>query len=88
MDQTVQISENESIVNGMNCSCYDKPISIEVIRESMRKHFKTKPKFLYKVVEICGDYYYQQMGEEEVFEKALHELDGIIRTSDDINHYI
>lgn len=54
----------------------------------MKKHFKTKPKFLYKIVEVLGDYYYKEMSEEEVFEKALSELDGSIKDSDDINHYI
>ena len=88
MDQTVQISEDTSIVNGMNCACYDSPIDIEIIRSSMKRHFKTKPKFLYKFVEILGDYYYKEMSEDKVFELCITEMNGVVKNSDDINHFI
>ena len=72
----------------MNCVCYDKPIDTEIVKESLRRHLKTKPKFLYRIVEVLGDYYYKEMTEEEVFEKAIFEMDGVIENSEDINHFI
>ena len=66
----------------MNCACYDSIIDLDIVRVSMRRHFKTKPKFLYKIVEIYGDYYYKEMTEEEVLDKAVIELKGTIKNSD------
>jgi hypothetical protein len=82
------ISENESLVNAMNCMCYDRPLDLEIVRTKMRKQFKTKPKFLYKMVEIFGDYYYAKMDEEEVFSKALVFMDGVVNNKEEIDQFI
>lgn len=44
----------------------------------------------YKIKEICGDYYYTEMSEEEAHSKAFIEPapDKVLRSQDDINAYI
>ena len=54
----------------MNCSTYDSN-DPECLHNSFKEVLKIMPKFRYKVKEIMGDYYYEEMSIEETIKKAL-----------------
>ena len=74
----------------MNCSMYDKG-DIEAIELCFKKAVSDFPKMRYKVKEIFGDYYYEEMSVEETIQKVLLYPEGddkILRCQADINAYI
>ena len=60
MDQQTYVSNQTQLVNYMNCSMYDKG-DIEAIELCFKKAMSNFPKMRYKVKEIFGDYYYEEM---------------------------
>lgn len=49
------------------------------------------PKFRYKIKEIAGDYYYEEMSHEETVKKAFlrpESPDKVLRNQHDIDQYI
>lgn len=69
---------------------YDKG-DIEAIELSFKKAVSDFPKMRYKVKEIFGDYYYEEMSVEETIQKVLlypEADDKILRSQADINAYI
>ena len=59
MDAATFVSNNKINTNVMNVSYYESPPEPEVVEFNIRKLMKTIPKFTYKMVEFCGEYYYQ-----------------------------
>jgi hypothetical protein len=55
----------------MNCTCYDTPLDPIIPMEKFVQAFKLMPKLKYKIKEICGDFYYEEMSEEETVRKAF-----------------
>jgi NRPS condensation-like uncharacterized protein len=69
---------------------YDKG-DIEAIELCFKKAVSDFPKMRYKVKEIFGDYYYEEMSVEETIQKVLLYPEGddkILRSQADINAYI
>ena len=69
---------------------YDKG-DIEAIELCFKKAVSDFPKMRYKVKEIFGDYYYEEMSVEETIQKVLLYPEGddkILRCQADINAYI
>ena len=90
MDQQTYVSNQTQLVNYMNCSMYDKG-DIEAIELCFKKAVSDFPKMRYKVKEIFGDYYYEEMSVEETIQKVLLYPEGddkILRSQADINAYI
>ena len=75
MDQVCFISSSKSLLNVMNCTCYDAVFDPKITRHNMEKIIKHMPKLTYRIVEIFGDYYYKPMSADETFEKAIT-IDG------------
>ena len=70
MDQMCFLSSTKAHVNYMNVSLQDVD-SQDAGRKNFMKLAKKMPKLRYKIKEICGDYYYEEMSIEETMEKAL-----------------
>jgi len=90
MDQQTLISEKSAIVNYMNASTYHK-YSEEVFWLQFEELFKLIPKFRYKIKEIAGDYYYEEMTLEECKKKVFltpQSNDKILKNQQDIDEYI
>ena len=71
MDYTCFLGGSKSIVNIMNCTWYDCMADPELVKDKVLKAVKTKPKLRYKIVEVAGDFYYQEMSEAEMMQKAI-----------------
>jgi hypothetical protein len=68
----------------------DKPCEEAALR-NFSKLFDIMPKLTYKIKEIGGDYYYEQMSREETMAKAFIRPSGpdkILRSQKDIDAYI
>lgn len=61
MDAATYVSNSKMNTNVLNVSYYDDPPEPEVVEFNLRKLMKTIPKFTYKIVEFCGEYYYQPL---------------------------
>ena len=61
MDHQTFITNDNSIVNFMNCSQYYED-SEEAVCGAFRRGIHRYPKFRYRIKEIAGDYYYEEMG--------------------------
>ena len=91
MDQVCFISSSKSILNVMNCMCYDAKVDPTITRHNMEKVVKHMPKLTYKIVEIAGDYYYKPMSVEETFEKAMMvnmDPKTCLKDKNDVDRYI
>lgn len=64
MDTITYVSNPKQLVNYMNCSTYDSP-NPDTVHMAFKNCIKMMPKFRYKVKEIMGDYYYEEMSIEE-----------------------
>lgn len=64
MDQQTYVSNPNQLVNYMNCSMYDKE-DVQAIELCFKKAISNFPKMRYKVKEIFGDYYYEEMSVAE-----------------------
>ena len=74
----------------MNCSTYDSP-DPDTIHLNFKKSIELMPKFRYKIKEIMGDYYYEEMSIEETCRKALirpESPDKILKSQAEIDEYI
>lgn len=90
MDQQTYVSNPKQLVNYMNCSMYDKP-DIETIELTFKNAISKYPKMRYKVKEIFGDYYYEEMSVKEAVEKVLlypESDDKVLTSQADIDAYI
>jgi len=59
----------------MNCSQQDE-ICAKVAYDTFKRNFVNYPKMMYKIKEIGGDYYYEQMTFEETCRKAFLQPSG------------
>lgn len=78
------------MVNYMNCSTYDHP-DRDAVHLRFKELIKIIPKFRYKVKEIAGDYYYEEMSFEETCEKALigpESPEKVLKSQSEIDQYI
>jgi hypothetical protein len=64
------ISNSKANVNYMNSSLYNKD-AVDAFWSSFEKVFTKMPKFRYKIKEIAGDFYYEEMSLEEAKSKIL-----------------
>lgn len=90
MDTITYVSNPNQLVNYMNCSTYDSP-DPDLVQNAFRKSIEQMPKFRYKVKEIMGDYYYEEMSIEETCKKALlrpESPDKILKSQAEIDEYI
>mmetsp|Transcript_37881 Transcript_37881/g.57958 ORF Transcript_37881/g.57958 Transcript_37881/m.57958 type:complete len:182 (-) Transcript_37881:1124-1669(-) len=86
MDQMTFLSNPQANVHYMNNTHFDQPgVGVEDLRleELCRMH----PKMRYKIKQIMGDYYYEEMSVEEAMEKAILKPDPekLLRNQDDID---
>jgi len=70
MDQQCFLSNTKSHCNYVNCSLQDNDCA-DAAREKFTMLIKKHPKLRYKVKEIAGDYYYEEMSVEETIQKAI-----------------
>ena len=70
MDYVTYISGEKSFVNYMNCSMYTGD-SEDAIVGGFKRMLHVFPKFKYKIKEIAGDFYYEEMSEEETIKKMF-----------------
>ena len=70
MDASTYLDTKESHVNYVNCSLQDLEFA-DAAFIKFQKLFKSLPKMKFKVKEICGDYYYEEMSHEETVKKAF-----------------
>lgn len=61
MDAMTFLSSAKSHVNFMNVVYYDGIVDEATVRFNTNKLAAFMPKFSYKMVECCGEYYYKQM---------------------------
>jgi hypothetical protein len=88
MDQATFLGGSKSIVNIMNCTCYDTPLDPNIPIDKFIKAFKIMPKLKYKIKEICGDFYYEEMSEEETIKKAfIVSKEMVLKDKDDIDRF-
>ena len=62
-----------------------------VLLHNMKDVMENLPKFYYRIVEICGDYYYQSLPKEKALEMAIidiEEADSVLNTQDDISNFV
>ena len=70
MDHQCYLSNDTSFVNYYNVSEWLGD-SEDAIFGNFAKLIKQHPKMRYRIKEICGDYYYEEMGFEETIEKVF-----------------
>ena len=70
MDTITYVSNPKQLVNYMNCSTYDS-LDPDILHLNFKKILRQMPKFRYKIKEIMGDYYYEEMSIEETCQKML-----------------
>lgn len=90
MDNQCFCSAPGVFVNFMNCTWYDSD-NMKILDDAFREVFALMPKFRYKIREIAGDLYYEEMSMEETIEKIFvgpQSEDKVLRCQDDINAYI
>lgn len=66
------ISNDKANVNYMNSSLYSKD-AIGAFWDKFEMMFKKMPKYRYKIKQIAGDFYYEEMSLEEAKAKILIE---------------
>ena len=72
----------------MNCACYDTKLDYNIPVEKFIEAFKIMPKLKYKIKEICGDLYYEEMSVEETLEKAfINCKNNMLKDKDDIDRF-
>ena len=77
MDYTCFIGSEKAVVNFMNCTWYATACDPELVKDKLIKAARIMPKLRYKLVEVGGDYYYEEMSEEEMIQKGLiHNKEG------------
>lgn len=89
MDQQTFLSGPNTISNVANCSMQDKKC-VDAAYKNFDRMFEILPKMRYKIKEICGDYYYEEMTKGEATLKAFIEPkpDKVLRSQDDVDAYI
>ena len=90
MDHQCFISSSGVHVNYMNITLYDA-WKEKILLDSFDDVFKFMPKFRYKIKEIAGDYYYEEMPLEEMKQKIFvrpQSDDKVLRSQADIDQYI
>jgi len=91
MDQTCFISDSKSLVNAMNCHCFERKFDIETSMPLLEKCMSYQERWRYKLVEIAGDYYFDVMSTEETVKKAVVVMDDEktrLKNMDEINAFI
>ena len=66
MDYTCFLGGSKSVVNFMNCTWYDTKCDPDLVKSKISWAVKHNPKLRYKIVDVAGDFYYQEMTEEEM----------------------
>jgi len=91
MDQACFVSTSKSHVNYMSFTGFGGGVMEEEdCAKLYRDTIKRYPKLTYKVETMGGDLYYNQMSEEEAFQKAYAYLKGdrAVRTQQDIDSFV
>jgi hypothetical protein len=91
MDQQCFLNGPNAHVNYMNVSILSMSNIREMSKQAYLKAMKIHPKLRYQVKEIAGDYYYQEMSEEEAINKIfLQPFEGekALRSQQDIDDYV
>lgn len=70
MDHQTFISSEGVFVNYMNCTMYDE-WDEQTLKDTWLDVFTFIPKFRYKLKEIAGDLYYEQMPMQELVDKCF-----------------
>lgn len=86
MDYTCFIGGDKSIVNFMNCTWYATTCDPELVKDKLLKAARLYPKMRYKIVEVAGDFYYEEMSEDELISKGLiYNKEGQLKNQRDID---
>ena len=87
MDNQCFCGSKGVFVNYMNCNMYDSE-NMDILVDRFKEVMTFIPKLRYKIKEIAGDYYYEEMSIEETISKIFigpESDDKILRSLDDIN---
>ena len=87
MDASCFLDSKESHVNYVNCSLQDIECA-EAAFYKFQKVMEKQPKLKYKIKEIAGDYYYEEMSHEEAVKKAFlrpSSPDKVLKNQHDID---
>jgi len=89
MDHQILLSNAQSLVNICSYYIYDRDDK-EILNDAFHKAIKINPKMRYKMKEIMGDYYYEEMSVEETIQKVfIHPEDDskLLKNRNDLDRY-